>query len=400
MQRFASHVIGLATRRGLGVPLQVAALALAGRSLVPGEQGRLFVGLALAAWTLLLGGAGLLPMLLRRFDEAALRACAAEGRYRALVAAVLFAALGSALLGPDPALLGVAALHLLLPLQLAAAAGLRHGRTGALARAELQARILGVVLAAAAWLAGLETAGPWWVLLLLPSLLPGLLLALAQPAAIRRALLPWGPTRRPRAAPTRIAAGELLRATYFQGGLPIVHAVAGAAPGFGAAFTLHRVGVLLPSALATTVQGPLSRGAPEAARDTLRRLLPSWLGLGAAGAVIAWVAARPVLELLFPTLPALDEAVASLRVLALAVPALFGAGLCLPYLLARDGERAALAISTAALATWLVLLLALAPTVGPRAGAIALSATEWLVFVLALAAVRRGAPVPAPRGAA
>ena len=383
----------LAALRLVGLVLQVLILRFVGKALSGQELSIFLVGVALLAWSGMLGTAGFLPPLLRRMaqDSQILAASIGPARKRAGIAALFFLALALPLGTPLWPALCLAALHFLLPLHLAAAPELLLGRTRLLAHAELLGRFLCLLaFGVLAWAdpAPAAQAWPWLILWWMAALSPPLFLWLALPSEAR-----WAFCRRQARAPrpakshaeSVVALGDFLRSGWFHGIHPVLRALVGSIgyQGFGTAFTLHRVGTTLPSALATTVQGPLSRGSDTDQRQRLLRILPAWLGLGALGALVGVLLAEPILHFLFPNLsPASGtQALSSLRLLMASWPALFGAGLCLPFLLARGRETQVAWLSATALLLCFTVLFSLLPILGPVAAAWALLATEVFVFV-------------------
>jgi len=129
---------------------------------------------------------------------------------------------------------------------------------------------------------------------------------------------------------------------------------------------------------------PFLPAAFDASEETTWRLSSALFGLGLTAPL--W------LQGFFPRLA--DPALAGrcLRLLATCVPALFGAGLCLPFLIARGAERRVLGISACGLAVMLAGFFVARPALGVAAGALGLALCEWTVFLLAARAVQRTEP--------
>ncbi|MFQ5503947.1 MAG: hypothetical protein ACE5F1_04015, partial [Planctomycetota bacterium] len=182
--------------------------------------------------------------------------------------------------------------------------------------------------------------------------------------------------------------GDLCRAMYLHGSQWILAAYVGPAYGnFGAPLRLLGLCGVVPGTLATSLQGPLSRGELRDRRRRVLDALPFVLGLGVLSGLVLAVPARNWLSLLFPRIPELDAAVRCLRILSGACPAFFAAGLLLPLLLARREELGVLRVSVTGLLTLLSILVAGSPKL--EAAAFGLLACEWVVFLGALRAVLR-----------
>ncbi len=391
----------LAALRLLGLLLQVLLLRLVGNALPERELTAYLLGIPLLALSGVLGTAGFLPPLLRRMaqegESTAFARSIGPACRRGATAGILFLAMALTFdIAPLPAL-ALALMHLLLPLHLAAAPELLHGRTRLLARAEFLARLTTVAAFAALALADTQVAWPWllcwWMGTLLPSLLLWGQLGLGQRPRLRliHHLRNDAPASRPPHAERLVALGDVLRLAWMEGIHPVLRLMVGPMGylGFGAAIRVHRVGMILPAALATTVQGPLSKGNEAGQRRQLLRILPVWMILGLIGTGLGLLLAPMILEFLFPRLSGSSQvaALASLRLLMATWPALFGAGLCLPFLLARGRERQVAIVSAIALALCFTVFFALLQGLGPVSAAWALLWTEYFVFLATFALV-------------
>lgn len=406
----------LASLRLLGLVLQVLLLRLVGSALSGPQLSGFLLGIALLAWSGMLGTAGFLPPLLRRMaqegEPRALADSIRPARRRSILAGVFFLILALSLGATLLPTLALAGLHLLLPLHLAAAPELLEGRTRLLARAELLARILTLsAFGILAWV-GTSQTWPWLICWWIGSLTPSLLLWL-QLIPRQRALFGLGVPRsltgslhsRVSQKPEHlVAVGDFLRSGWFAGIHPFLTAMVGSLGylGFGAAFSLHRVGATLPSALATAVQGPLSQGSEAQQRRSLLRILPAWMVFGGIAAIVGRWLAPMLLTFLFPNLSASshEEAILAIQLLMASWPALFGAGLCIPFLLARGREAQVALLSGLALLACFTLLWLLLPSLGPTAAAWSLLFTEGIVFAGSLLLVlmpRRNHMQPAPQ---
>ena len=394
----------LSVSRVLNLLALAACLAIAGRHLDSGPLGLLFISQAIYALTSMLCLCGLMPTLLRslagkqgRTANEQLRSHVQRARRRGLWAGSLYVVGTVALFGDGDYLLFLPALlHPLLFMQLAAAPSLLHGRTLPIACSETTGRLAGLLLVLAVAAAGANSAGPYLVAMLMGPTLGSMLLPFFLNPHERRQLWQRSPTRDPARlfspAQRTIALGDIARLSYLKGLHFVLRALSGSAyTVFAAAATLQSLGCIFPATLATCMQGPLSQGKHEEQQRRLLRSLPMLFACGLLASCFFALPAPQWIDLFFPRLSAVEQDLAarSLQTLALGFPAMFCAGVCLPFLLARGHERAVLKLSLAGLLFCLVLLPATHASFGILAAAISSTVTEWLVFFLALGAVVR-----------
>lgn len=394
--------LALLAGRGGSLLLGAGILLVAGRSLDERDLWVLLLHLASFGFTGLLATAGVLTVVVRAIASGAdsrrtLRGAAARVRARGALAALVFLAVAHAFGHlQDPWLVACALWHGTLPWTLAAAPTLAAGDTRALAKAELFGRCVSLVGSLAMAPTNVGAGG------MLFAILAGqgagnlrLVLRLSQAARRDLVLRPFELCR-PTRAEWVVGLGDLVRAGYLHGSHWLVAWMCGAAyVSFGSAMRLFALVLVVPSALSTAIFGPLARGPIAERRAEIARRMPLLLGLGVAVALLLAGPAPYWIGCFFPHVSEPVEAARTLRILALSVPALFGAGVALPFLLARGGEAEVLRVSLAGLLT-LLLTLALAwPLQAPEAGAGALVLCEWVVFALASHRMAQRLPVRA-----
>ncbi|MGH9659557.1 MAG: oligosaccharide flippase family protein [Bryobacteraceae bacterium] len=257
---------------------------------------------------------------------------------------------------------------------------------------------------------GVTGAAALATLLLWPSL-PALAVALAMPPAIALVAslgiartLADARDRRADAALSRarfmreaapIGAGILLSALYFRCDVYFLHWWYGleTVGTYNAAFRIVEALRLFPAAV-LAVAFPALCGAGDG--RPLKRLILLLGAGGAAAAAAVYVSAPIVLNVLYG--PRFGDAVAALRILALALPLFFVNYALTHQLIAWDGQRSYLAVAAIALIASLVANTMLIPVSGMAGAATSTLLTEVTVAAGCAVALRRTARNPSLAG--
>ncbi len=353
--KIVPQVLGLGGAKGLGLLSGLIFMSLASRNLDEARFSRLLTHLASLGFAGIFASTGTMTDWLRRAGKGCPRlAFQALGRRAGLRAGLGFGLYVLLLVAIRPSLspsFVLAGLWLLsLPMALAAGPSLLKGDTHSLALAQALGRIFTLGCALSLYALRVQDPGLWLMAHALGLSAQEGILFWRLPKYLKKAYL-GPPPKDLGMGELWISLGDLVRSGYHQGAQLLASMMMGVPfPLFGAPHRLYAQAGLLPSMMATIMQGPFSTHRTDQARARLRALLLPMLAAGILTSAALAGPAKIWISLLFPTLEDPSKAAATLRILALALPFSFIAGILVPYRLARGRDRSILLISILGLA--------------------------------------------------